>query len=119
MKIMFLAVSLSVFSACSDDDKDQSYTYSIGIGKVSISGQSNNFPPMGGSEALYESSFTLTGSEKECDAKATVQFNVATLALQNFVNNITGYSGTMEYVLSRGSTTLATKDITFTPNLNN
>jgi hypothetical protein len=118
LKTVFLAVSLSVSGACSDDGREQSYTCLIGTGRLGISGPSNNLPPMGGSEELYESGFTLTGSAQECDAKATVQFNAAMLALQSFVNSITGYSGTAEYILSRGSIAPATKDILFTPNLN-
>jgi len=116
MRIFLLAVSLSVLSACSGDDGDQSYTYYIGADVVNVSGGAGGLPPMGPADGQYESNFTLSGSEQECDAKAKEKFNAATLILQSVANTITGYSGSITYVLQRDGTKLATKDITFTPN---
>lgn len=117
VRILFaltLLLPAIVFSSCSsDDDDEQSHLYSIGIESMSVSGDMSYLSALLEAERQFESSFTLTGSQKTCDGQAKANFVTAMTIIRNSATNVNDCEGYVIYVLTRMGEKLASEQIDF------
>lgn len=101
-------------TSCNSDDDDQPRFYTIGISSTSISSSSTSYLSiLQKAEEQYDSSFTLTGSQENCDIQAKAKFTAAMAILRAAAAQITDCSGHIIYSLTHNGEEITSEQINF------